>query len=35
MILLGAIIYLAVMLLLARKKIFEAKNLVLGVIKNE
>jgi O-antigen/teichoic acid export membrane protein len=32
-VLLGAIIYLAVMLLLARKKIFEAKNLVLGVIK--
>ena len=33
MILLGAMIYLLVMLFLAKEKIFEAINLVLGVIK--
>jgi hypothetical protein len=33
MIALGAIIYLAVMLILAKEKIFEATNLVLGAIK--
>jgi len=33
MALLGAIIYFAVMLFLAKEKIFEAINLVLGVIK--